>query len=94
MSRIGLPFGGRSSPDAASLLPPSTLSPTEKRTHVLEFIARLRQPFGALLLTATRQHMDEYRRVGAESSIKVQVEKITPAILDRLIHSVRILDVL
>ena len=94
MSRMGLPFGGRSALNAASLLPPSTLSPVEKRTRVLEFITRLRQPFGALLLTSTRQNMDEYRRVGAESLIKVQVEEITPAILDKLMNSVRILDVL
>ena len=94
MARVGLPFGTRSTPDGASLLTPSTLSPTEKWMHVLEFITRLRQPFGALLLTNTCQHMDEYRRVGAESLIKVQVEEITPAILNKLIHSVRILDVL
>ena len=39
ISRIGLPFGGRSALDAGSLLPPSTLSPVEKRMRVLEFIA-------------------------------------------------------
>ena len=94
MSRMGLPFGGRSGPDGASLLPPSTLSPVEKRMRVLEFVARLRQPFGALLLTTTRQNMDEYRRVGTESLITVQVEEITPVILDKLMNNVRILDVL
>ena len=94
MSRMRLSFGSRSDLDAESLLPPSTLSPVEKRMRVLEFIARLRQPFGALLLTNTRQNMDEYRRVAAESLIKVQVGEITLAILDKLMQSVRILDVL
>ena len=94
MSRIGLPFGGRSALDAVSLQPPSTLSPMERQTRALEFIARLRRPFGALLLTATRQNMHEYRRVAAESLIIVQVQEITPAILNKLTQNVRILDVL
>ena len=86
---------GHSTPDdTASLLPPSTLSLEEKHTRVLQFIARLRQPFGALLLTPTRRNIDEYKRVVAESLITVQVEEMTPEILDKLIHSVRTLDVL
>ena len=62
--------------------------------RVLRFIARLRQPFGAMLLTATRRNIDEYKRIATERLIRVQVEEITQAILDRLIDSVRILDVL
>ena len=62
--------------------------------RVLQFIARLEQPFGALLLTATRQNMEEYKRVGAESLITVRVEEISLAIMDKLMHSVRTLDVL
>ena len=81
-------------PDTVSLLPPSTMSPSKKQMRVLQFIARLRQPFGALLLAATRRNMDEYRRVAAQSLITVQVEEITLAMLDKLINSVRMLDVL
>ncbi|KAF8547677.1 hypothetical protein OG21DRAFT_859134 [Imleria badia] len=52
--RFGLSSGGRTTPfpsDAASLRPPSSLSPADKQVRALQVIARLRQPFGALLLT-------------------------------------------
>ena len=51
---FGQPFGGRTTPSprgVASLLPPSSLSQTDKQIRALRVIARLRQPFGALLLT-------------------------------------------
>ena len=83
-----------SSKDVASLSPPSTVSPVEKQMRVLQFIARLRQPFGALLLTPTRRNVEEYRRVATVSLVRVQVEEVMPAILDKLINGVRILDVL
>jgi len=35
-----------------------------------------------------------FRRVSAESLITVQVEDITPAVLNKLVDSVRVLDVL
>ena len=97
IARLGRPFGGQptsSTADITPLLPPSTMSPSEKQTRVLQFIARLRQPFGALLLTPTRRNMEEYRRVAAESLITVQVKEITPEILEKLINNVRMLDVL
>ena len=94
MSRIGRSFGDHSSLDVASLRPPSTVSPMEKQTLVLQFIARLRRPFGALLFTPTRHNVDEYKRVAAGSLIRVQVEELTPAILEKLTNSVRVLDVL
>ena len=90
-------FGRRlttSTGDAPSLRPPSTVAPMEKQKRVLQFVARLRRPFGALLLTPTRQRMDEYRRVAAQSLITVQVEEITPMVLDKLISGARTLDVL
>ena len=93
-SLIGLLFGSRSAPDAALLRPPSTLSRVEKQMRVLQFIARLRQPFGALLLAPTRRNIDEYRRIATESLITVQMEEMTPGIWDKLIDSVRTLDVL
>ena len=92
MSRLGR--RGRSAPDAASLRSPSTMSPEEKQMRVLQFMARLRRPFGALLFTPTRRNMDECRRVAAESLITVCVEEMTPVILDKLIQGVRVLDVL
>ena len=96
-SRLGLSIGGRSTTrphDTASLLPPSTLGQTDKQTQALRTIARLRQPFGALLLTPSPGSVSAYRRVAPESLITVQVEEVTPAILDKLIDSVRVLDVL
>ncbi|KAF8546775.1 hypothetical protein OG21DRAFT_1517904 [Imleria badia] len=96
-SRLGLSFGGRSTTrpaDAASLRPPSTLADTEKQMRALQVIARLRQPFGALLLTPSVGNVAAYRRVAAESLITVQVEEITPTILNKLVDSVRVLDVL
>jgi hypothetical protein len=69
-------------------------SQTDKQTRVLQFLARLRQPFGALLLTPAPDDATAYRRVAAECKITVQVNEATPAILDKLVDSVRILDVL
>ncbi|KAF8552625.1 hypothetical protein OG21DRAFT_105056 [Imleria badia] len=96
-SRLGLSFSGRINSrlgDATSLLPPSTLAQTEKQMRALQVIARLRQPFGALLLTPNPGNVAAYRRVASESLITVQVEEITPTILSKLIDSVRVLDVL
>jgi hypothetical protein len=97
VARFERPFDGRTPtfpPDAASLLPPSSLSPIERQIRALQAIARLRQPFGALLLTPNLGNVAAYRRVAAESLITVQVEEITPTILNKLIDSVRMLDVL
>ncbi|KAF8551893.1 hypothetical protein OG21DRAFT_217664 [Imleria badia] len=95
-SRFGLSFGRTVTRprDATSLEPPSTLAPTDKQMRALQVIARLRQPFGALLLTPNPGNVAAYRRVASESLITVQVEVITPAILNKLVDSVRILDVL
>ena len=94
VARLGRSFGGRTIRDAASLRPPSSLSQTDKQMRALQVIARLRQPFGALLLTPNLGNVAAYRRVAAESLITVQVEEITPTILNKLIDSVRTLDVL
>ena len=96
-SRLGLPFGGRGASrlhDAASLRPPSTLAQSDKQILALQALNRLRQPFGALLLAPSSGNVAAYRRVASESLITVQVEEITPAVLDKLIDSVRVLDVL
>ena len=107
IARLGRPFGGSprivasfQTPSslplrrATSLLPPSSLSPTEMQTRALEVIARLRQPFGGLLLTPHLGYVAAYRRVAAESLITVQVEEITPTMLDKLVKNVHVLDVL
>jgi hypothetical protein len=97
VARLGRSFGGRPVTrlrDAASLRPPSSLSHTDKQMRALQVIARMRQPFGALLLTPNLGNVSAYRRVAAESLITVQVEDITPAVLNKLIDSVRVLDVL
>ena len=91
VARLGRPFGFRPR-DAASLLSPSPVSLTDKRTQALQLLARLRQPFGALLFTPTRQNVAEYRRVAAESEITVRVQDDTP--LSMLIASAHMLDVL
>ena len=78
----------------ASLPSPLTVPPMDSQMPVYQFLARLRQPFGALLLSPTRQHVAEYKRIATESLITVQVEEITSATLDRLIQGVRVLDVL
>ena len=80
--------------DTESLRPPSTLAETDKQMRALRVIARLRQPFGALLLTPNPGNVAAYRRVASESLITVRVEEITPTILNKLIDSVRVLDVL
>ena len=96
-ARLGRPFGRWYSTfpqDAPSLLPPLDPSPMEVQTRALQVIARLRQPFGALLLTPHLGNVAAYRRVATESLITVQVEEITPTMLDKLVNSVRTLDVL
>ncbi|KAF8547643.1 hypothetical protein OG21DRAFT_1490030 [Imleria badia] len=95
-ARLGRQFGGRppTSPDAASLRPPSSVSQADKQVHALQVLARLRRPFGALLLAPHPGYVAAYRRVAAESLIVVQIEEITPAILNKLIESVRTVDVI
>jgi len=60
--------------------------------RALQLVARLRQPFGALLFTPTRQNVAEYRRVASECQITVQVQEDMP--LSVLIENARMLDVL
>ena len=96
-SRFAFPFGRWTAAppeDAGSLRPPSSVSPEDKLNRALQMIARLKQPFGALLLAENPGKVAAYRRVAAETLITVQVEEITPAVLNKLISNVRILDVL
>ncbi|KAF8125249.1 hypothetical protein EV363DRAFT_1532897 [Boletus edulis] len=81
---------GDESSSESKLSPPPP--PMDRRTAALQLIARLRQPFGALLLTPTRQDVVGYRRVASESPITAQVQDDAP--LNVLVDNVRILDVL
>ncbi|KAF8119879.1 hypothetical protein EV363DRAFT_1378598 [Boletus edulis] len=97
-SRFGLSFGRQTATrsrdgDGASLRPPSSLSQTDNKTRALRMLARLSQPFSALLLTPSG-NVAAYRRVATERAITVQVEGITPAMLNKLIEGVSVLDVL
>ena len=96
-ARLGRQYGGWTTTfprDAVSLRPPSLLSQTDKQMRALQVIARLKQPFGAPLLTPNLSNVAAFRRVAAGSLITVQVKEITPTILNSLVDSVRILDVL
>ena len=77
-----------------SLPPRLDTTPMDRETRALRLVARLRQPFGALLLTltSTRRRSVVYRRVAADSVITVQLRESVP--LSDLLDNVRILDVL
>ena len=72
----------------------SPVSPTEWQMQAFRVIARLRQSFGALLLTPHLGNVAAYKRVVAENLITVQMEGVTPTMLNKLVDSVRTLDVL
>ena len=83
-----------SEPGSPSLPAPMDIIPTDRETQALRLIARLRQPFGALLFTlaSTRRRAVVYRRVAADSIITVQLRE-NISLID-LLDNVRILDVL
>ena len=78
----------------ASPLPPSTVPLMTAQMRFYQFLARLGQPFGALLLASNSWNVAEYKRIDTENLITVQVKEITSATLDGLIQAVRVLDVL
>ncbi|KAF8127247.1 hypothetical protein EV363DRAFT_1346293, partial [Boletus edulis] len=57
--------------------PSRDTSLTDKRIQALQLIARLRQPFGALLFKQTRQNVAEFKRVAADSNITVRIKDET-----------------
>ena len=57
-------------------------------TQALRFVARLRQPFGALLFEALSRV--EYRRVAADSLIMVQVREAPLTDLIANIHTIEV----
>ncbi|KAN0094879.1 hypothetical protein V8E55_003166 [Tylopilus felleus] len=71
-SRFTFPFGGRTAArpkDTGSLCPPSSVSQEDRAIRAFQVIARLSQPFGALLLTPDTGKIAAYRRVAAETLI-------------------------
>lgn len=71
------------------------MSEAEKQIRACRAIARLKRPFGALLLTPTLDSVAAYKRIATESLITVQVaEEMTLTVLNKLVDGVRILDVL
>ncbi|KAN0101128.1 hypothetical protein V8E55_001112 [Tylopilus felleus] len=70
------------------------MAPMDRETRALRLIARLRQPFGALLLSVTsrRRRAVVYKRVAADSQITVQL--VGNVFLSDILDNVRILDVL
>ena len=96
-SGFGLLFSGLTATrcnDAGSLPPPSSVAREEKLIRAFQMIARLKQPFGALLLAENPGDVAVYRRVAAETLITVKLKEITPGVLKKLISSVSVLDVL
>ena len=73
---------------------PARAVPLDRETRARRLVARLRQPFGALLLTlsATGRRAVDYRRVAADSVITVQSQDGVS--LADLLDNVRTFDVL
>ena len=80
--------------DHPSLPDPVRVVPMDRETRARRLVARLRQPFGALLLTlaATGRRAADYKRVAADSMITVQFQESIS--LAELLGNIRILDVL
>ncbi|KAF8555026.1 hypothetical protein OG21DRAFT_1461554 [Imleria badia] len=83
-----------SEPALLSQAAPAPMVPMDKETRARRLVARLKQPFGALLLapSATGRRAVDYRRVVADSLITVQFQESIS--LADILENVRILDVL
>ncbi|KAF8436019.1 hypothetical protein L210DRAFT_3762444 [Boletus edulis BED1] len=73
---------------------PIRMPSMDKETRARRLVARLRQPFGALLVTlaSTGRRTMDYRRVAADSLITVQFQEAVS--LADILDNVRTLDVL
>ncbi|KAG9314864.1 hypothetical protein JVU11DRAFT_3961 [Chiua virens] len=78
-----VPFGSAS---------PFISTDTGVEAEAMQLLARLRQPFSALLLAPTRRNMAEYKRVATDCIIRVQIREDVP--VSKLVANVRMLDVL
>ncbi|KAF8127633.1 hypothetical protein EV363DRAFT_1172205 [Boletus edulis] len=81
-------------PEPRSLSHPIQTTRVDKVTRARRLVARLRQPFGALLLTLASAggRAVDYRRVAADSLITVQLQESVS--LSDILNNVRTLDVL
>ena len=81
-------------PKSAPLPAPTRMVPMDRETRARRLIARLRQPFGALLVTlaSTGRRAVDYKRVAADSMITVQFQESVS--LADLLDNVRTIDVL
>ena len=71
---------------------PARAAPVDRATRVRRLVARLRQPFDALLLTSTGRGGMDYRRVAADSLITVRFQEgVSQA---DILDNVRTIDVL
>ena len=96
-ARFLLPFTGRGATrhkEVPSLPSPAPIPLTNKEMRALRVVARLSQPFGALLLAENPGGIATYQRVAAETLITVKLEEMTPEVLNTLISSVHVLEVL
>ena len=93
-ARVLLPFTGRSATPPQKVPSPAHIPLTDTEMRALHVVVRLSQPFGALLLAGNPNGVATYRRVAADTLITVKLEEITPAVLKKLISSVRVLEVL
>ncbi|KAF8122600.1 hypothetical protein EV363DRAFT_1091432, partial [Boletus edulis] len=81
-------------PESPSHPVPVRMTPMDKETRARRLVARLRQPFGALLVTlaSTGRRTMDFRRVAADSLITVQLQDSVS--LADILDNVRTLDVL
>ena len=81
-------------PESPSLPLPVCIVSVDRKTSPRRLVARLRQPFGALLVmpAATGRRAVDYRRVAADSMITVQFQENVS--LADILNNVRTIDVL
>jgi len=81
-------------PESPSHLARARMVPVDMETRARRLVARLRQPFGALLvrLASTGRRVEDYKRVAADSLITVQIQEDFS--LADILDNVRTLDVL
>ena len=62
-------------PEPQPLPTPVRMAPMDRETRARRLVARLRQPFGALLLASAGQRAVDYKRVAADSMITVKLQE-------------------
>ncbi|KAF8127262.1 hypothetical protein EV363DRAFT_491491 [Boletus edulis] len=85
-----------SEPELPAIPTPAQRASVDRETRARQLVARLRQPFGALLLTVAstgrRDGAVDYKRVAADGLITVQLQESVS--LADILDNVRVLDVL